>query len=61
MGLTSPQPDPAFKLSKYPAALPCKVPFEAGMRQLSNLLGTHLLQKRNVDGGARARVSKGSG
>ena len=60
MGLTSPQPDPACKLLKYPAALPCKVPFEAGMRQLSNLLDRHLLQKRNVEGGARARVSKGS-
>jgi hypothetical protein len=61
MGLTSPQPDPAFKLSKYPAVLPCKVPFEAGMKQLSNLLDTHLLQKRNVEGGARAGVNKGSG
>ena len=56
----TPQPHPAFKLSKYAAALPFKVPFEAAMRQLSNSLDAHLLLQKKKEGGARAKVSEGS-
>ena len=46
----TPQPHPAFKLSKYAAALPFKVPFEAAMRQLSNSLDAHLLLQKKGGG-----------